>query len=481
VGTYVPLGTPDLAVVIELPVTEAYQEVIRGAAMSVAIMLVMAMLAGLIGVYVAQRLAVPLLNLTETATLIAEGELNLQAAVEGPVETTRLANAFNSMTRQLRELIDSLEQRIADRTQRLEIVASLGEHLNAILDPGDLLREVVNQVKQNFGYYHTHIYLLDEAGENLVMAAGTGRAGEKMTASGHSISLKAPTSLVAQAARSREIVMVDDVQAAKDWLPNPLLPDTHAEMAVPIILEGQAVGVLDVQEDKIGGLDEGDASLLRSLANQVAVAIRNARLFAEVETALAEAHAAQERYLQQAWTVTKKIAHSSEHHYRQPGALPLDKTVAAQLEQLAIEQNQPAVVTVEGDDQDAETENQTALLAPIKLRDQVVGAIQLHQKEQQRWSERDLALVQAVAGQVAQAAENLRLFEETRQRAGREATIREITDKLRVAPNIDFLLETAVRELGARLGVQGARLKLGIEATPSTDGNGKVNGARGEI
>ncbi|MBN1220388.1 MAG: GAF domain-containing protein, partial [Anaerolineae bacterium] len=293
VGTYVPLGTPDWAVVTELPWMEAYREVINGAIYSVVIMIVMAAGASLIGVVLARRLAVPLVNLTDTATRIAEADLNLEAAVEGPSEVVRLSKAFNSMTAQLRGLINGLEERVADRTRRLEIVATLGEQLNAILDADELLREVVNQIKQNFGYYHTHIYLLDDSGENLIIAAGTGSAGEKMRASNHSISLKAK-SLVARAARFGETVTVDDVQAAQDWLPNPLLPDTRAEMAVPIMQTGEVIGVLDVQEDKVGGLDESDANLLRSLANQVAVALSNARLFKQTTQAKEEADQARE-------------------------------------------------------------------------------------------------------------------------------------------------------------------------------------------
>jgi nitrate/nitrite-specific signal transduction histidine kinase len=280
VGTYVPLGTPDWAVMTELPVREAYGEVILGIGISTLVMVVMAILTGLIGVYVSRRLAVPLRNLTETATQIAEGELDLEAAVEGPTEVTHLAGAFNSMTAQLRELIGSLEQRVASRTQRLEMLATLSERLTAILNFEQLLTELVDQVKERFDYYHAHVYILDENGQNLVMTAGAGQAGAEMKARGHHIPLDAPTSLVARAARSGEIVWIDNVREAEDWLSNPFLPDTYAEMAVPIILEGQVVGVLDVQEDEIGGLDEADANLLRSLANQVAVAIRNARLFA---------------------------------------------------------------------------------------------------------------------------------------------------------------------------------------------------------
>jgi rsbT co-antagonist protein RsbR len=116
VGTYVPLEVPDWAVVTELPWAEAYQEIIRQAVFSSGITLAVAVLAGLLGVFVARRLAVPLVNLTRTATRITEGEMELQAAVGGPREVAGLAMAFNSMTTQLQQILEGLEQRVADRT-----------------------------------------------------------------------------------------------------------------------------------------------------------------------------------------------------------------------------------------------------------------------------------------------------------------------------------------------------------------------------
>jgi len=119
-GIYVPLETPDWAVVTELPWAEAYQEIISQALFSVAITLAMAVLAGLLGVFVARRLAVPLVNLTGTAARITAGEVALQAAVGGPREVAGLALAFNSMTAQLRQSLEGLEQRVADRTCELQ-------------------------------------------------------------------------------------------------------------------------------------------------------------------------------------------------------------------------------------------------------------------------------------------------------------------------------------------------------------------------
>jgi two-component system NtrC family sensor kinase len=120
VGSFASLGTPDWAVVTELPWQEAYSGVIQMALVSIGIMLVMAVAASLLGTYLARRLVIPLVNLTETATRIAGGEMKLQIELGGSQEAIRLGVAFNSMTAQLRELIGSLEQRVEDRTRKLE-------------------------------------------------------------------------------------------------------------------------------------------------------------------------------------------------------------------------------------------------------------------------------------------------------------------------------------------------------------------------
>jgi GAF domain-containing protein len=338
------------------------------------------------------------------------------------------------------------------------------------LNLDELLTTMVNQVQRNFGYYHVHIYLLDDKNENLVVIEGTGNAGAEMKARGHYIALNTPTSLVAQAARNKQIVWVDNVREAPDWLPNPLLPDTQTEMAVPIIIEGKVVGVLDVQGDEVAGLDEADAGLLRSLANQVAVAIQNSRLFAQVETTLSETRAAQERYLSQAWQKSQAVLLTPEHLYTQPGAAALPPTIMAQAKQQALTQPQPAIITLEKDG--------SSLVAPVTLAGKPIGAFQLHQlgadSQASPWTEEDLALVETILDQVAQTAENLRLFEETRERAGREQTIREITDKLRAAPTLNTLVKVAARELGEQLGVPHLMFELGQkpESSPKPDSRG---------
>jgi GAF domain-containing protein len=372
------------------------------------------------------------------------------------------------MTAQLRELIESLEERIFARTHRLEIAATLGEQVSAILNFDALLGAVVNQIKDSFDYYHAHIYLLDDKRERLVVAEGTGTAGATMKAQKHSIPLDAPTSLVARAARTAEVVRVDNVREAEDWLPNPLLPDTYSEMAVPIISEGQVVGVLDVQEDEIASLDEGDANLLRSLANQVAVAIRNARQFAEVEAALAEAHEIQRRYVEQAWDRTKVARKSvGRVQFSLGESTTLSEAIIANAQREALNQREPTAVTLNGQEDDLSRYH--ALVAPIKLQGVVVGDLQLHDIEPDRkWTEGELALIDAVVDQVAQAAETLRLLDETQERATREQLIGQISNKIRRAPDMETLLKVAVSELSRVLSPARTFAYLGSKATLPT-------------
>jgi len=426
-------------------------------------------------VVVTRSIATPLAGLAATASQIATGDLEAKVpVVKQKDEVGQLSAAFKSMTDQLRGLITTLEERVTSRTQRLETVATLSERLNAILDFDQLLLELVHQVKDTFGYYHAHVYVIDEESQKLVMAAGAGEAGQQMKARGHSIALDAPTSLVARTVRRNEIVSVDNVREAPDWLPNPLLPDTYSEMAVPIVLEGQVVGVLDVQQDEVAGLDEGDANLLRSLANQVAVAIRNARLFAQVETALADAQAAQERYIEQSWQKTKTaMRHQGQHLYADPDAGHIDEAKRqAMLEarQQARKENQPTVVAA------GEEDDEKSLVAPIKLRDQKIGAVQLYSsRPDQSWSEDDLAVIEAVVDQLADTAESMRLFEETRERASFESLVGEITDRLRQAPTLDSLAKTAAEALGNALGVSHSLIKVGVTPPPEhTARNGDI-------
>ena len=223
----------------------------------------------------------PLGALTDTVSAIAAGDLGRVAEVKTQDEIGVLASTFNSMTSQLRDQIGSLEQGVADRTKALTISAEISRRLSTILNERQLIIEVVEQLRVAFNYYHVHIYLLNETGRDLIMAGGTGDVGASLLGSGHKI--PRGKGLVGRCAEMVAPILVRDVSKEPGWLSNPLLPETNSEIAVPISIGNQVLGVLDVQHNEIDGLKQEDADLLQSIANQVAIALQNARSYTAVQ------------------------------------------------------------------------------------------------------------------------------------------------------------------------------------------------------
>lgn len=231
--------------------------------------------------FVTGRTLRPIAAMTEVATAVSKGDFSQTVPLEGDDELGVLARAFNLMVKQINDFFADLEDRIAVRTRALQTSTEVSRRLSTLLDQEHLVAEVVNQVQRAFDYYHVHIYLLDEETQDLVMVGGTGEAGRALLGKGHR--LASGKGLVGRCAARNEVVLISNVAEAENWLPNPYLPDTKTELAVPIAIGEQVLGVLDVQDVKVGKLDEEDVQLLQSVSNQVAVALRNARLYATVQ------------------------------------------------------------------------------------------------------------------------------------------------------------------------------------------------------
>lgn len=193
---------------------------------------------------------------------------------------------FDSLADQMRSRLRELEQRANSRTRDLQIAAEVSKQTATILNLNELLPQVVELTKARFNLYHVHIYLLDEWGENLVLAAGAGFPGRMMVENGHAITMNHPYSVVASAARERKTLVVNDVTATPNFLPNPLLPDTRSELATPLIIGDHLLGVLDVQSDQADYFTEDDIFIKSQLADQIAVAVQNALAFEQTQRSL---------------------------------------------------------------------------------------------------------------------------------------------------------------------------------------------------
>jgi PAS domain S-box-containing protein len=197
--------------------------------------------------------------------------------------------------------IESLQftEQTQKRAAELAKVAEISTATAAILNPQELLQTAVNLTKDRFELYHAHVYLVDEHQKSLVLSVGAGDVGRRMVAQGWQISLDREQSLVTRAARSRQGVIVNDARAEPDFLPNELLPETRAELAVPLVVGNQVLGVLNVQSDQVNRFTAEDASIMTTLALQIAVSLQNARTYA-----LAQRQAEHEALIN---TITQKI------------------------------------------------------------------------------------------------------------------------------------------------------------------------------
>jgi len=456
VGTYVPLGTPNWAVVTEVPVREAYQPVIQEATLSGAVLIGMAILAGGAGIYAARRLSAPILDLTQTATRIADGEIDLQAEPEGPAEVVDLARAFNSMTAQLRELIGSLEERVARRTRSLRAAAEVGRATNVVLDPDELLRQTVNLVRERFGLYYVGLFLMDEERDVAVLEAGTGEAGERMIKEGHELKVGGDSMIGQCVADGKPHIALDVGQEAVRF-ENPLLPQTRSEMALPLRSRGRVIGAMTVQSVEETAFDEGDIVVMRTMADQVAVAIDNARLFAQNQAALDAERRAYGQLSREAWRELLRTRPGWGYRYDRQVTVPVDGDWPEEMRRA--EETGRTIRSYKEDD----GEGGTTLAVPITVRDRVVGVLRFRKDEGgEPWVDEEINLLETLVAQLGVALESARLYRDTQQRAVREQLVADITTRVRTSVDIQRILQTAVRELGGALGTDRAFIQLDV-------------------
>jgi GAF domain-containing protein/HAMP domain-containing protein len=480
----------------------------------------------------AQLLSGPITRLTATARQVTGGDVRARARVEAQDEIGTLAGSFNTMVAQLQQTLESLEQRVVDRTRDLEqravqltTVAEVGRAATSTLDPEKLAQETVDLLRERFDLYYAGLFLVDERTEYAVLEAGTGEPGRTMKEQGHKL-LVGGTSMVGAVCAERKAHIALDTGAEAVRFANPLLPETRSEMALPLAVGGRVLGALDVQSVRPAAFSEEDIAVMQLAADQVAVAVDNARKFSS-EAALLEAasplFAVSRRLAEvvttdqaaqaiidsvalteadgcavarfdyspddEVATITFLGSWSRSGASRFPVGTPLpasswmlpvsmmgrfwiitdvleEAQMPANMRQALAELGTRAVVNVPLQAGPASREGDLRERSGTGGR--VIGAVIVQRAVPGPFSPVSLRLYETLAEQAAVVLERARLVEEAQRRAAQERWLSQVSDQMQRAGDMGSLLQVVAEEVNRALGGSRAYVQLGLRAASDT-------------
>jgi GAF domain-containing protein/HAMP domain-containing protein len=450
------------------------QETSKALVVSVLIVLGIFILTAAVTLNFSNTITAPLVAVTRTAQELAKGNLAARADVSEQNEIGTLASTLNSMATELKESIDSLELRVAERTTEVqqrslelesankqiqrratqfEALAQVAQSIASISDLQELLPHITNVVSRQFAFYHVGIFLLDEANEYAVFSAANSEGGRKMLERKHRLRV-GEQGIVGNVTATGNPRVAMDVGADAVFFNNPDLPDTHSEMALPLRSGTRIIGALDVQSTERAAFSNEDIQMLTLLADQVSLAIDNARLFDETRRALAESETIGRQVTREAFAKLSVEQNLVGYQYNITGAKPLE-----------------APIELKGTPKGEGKQNQTGagqILVPIELRGEIIGTLAVQSPTASALTQDQIDLIKAVAERVALAAENARLFDETTRRAERERLVSDITSKIRSVNDPQLMIQTAMEELRSALGA--SRVEVIPQVVQGNDG-----------
>lgn len=375
---------------------------------------------------------------------LAETEANEHAQIETNRELTMLKNLLEERVEQrTAELmqrgaeLETANQHIHRRAAQFEALALVARTIASVRDLQELLPRIAAVISEKFGFYHVGLFLLDEASEHAVLVAANSEGGRKMLERKHRLRV-GQEGIVGYVTSTGKARIAMDVGKDAVFFNNLELPDTHSEMALPLKGENRIMGALDVQSKESGAFTDEDIQMLSLLADQVSLAIENARLFDETRSALSEAEAISRQFTREAWGRVPVEHKLLGYRYNVAGAIPLNQPVdVKEIKQRKGKDSQKDIDPV---------------VIPIELRGETIGTLIVQSPATNRLNQDQIALIKSVAERVALAAENARLFDETNRRAERERLVSDITSKIRSGNDPQSMIQTAMEELRKALG-----------------------------
>jgi GAF domain-containing protein len=287
------------------------------------------------------------------------------------------------------------------------------------------------------------------------MRASNSAGGKLMLIQGHKLKV-GEVGIVGDTTATGRPHIALDVDQDRAHFAHPYLPATRSEMALPLKVGDRIIGALDVQSERRSAFDESDVEVLQVMADQLAVAIENARLLSEVQNSIREIEAAYGEYTQKSWRDwLRSSQRPSGYRYQGSAVRPSDQPTPESL--LAWESGERAFTPVQS--RGSSTNSGGRLVVPIKLRNQTFGVIEMSLASDQL-PEDFSSLVDALSERLALALDGARLYQDTQRRAAQEQMTREISSHIRETLDVDSVLRIAAQEIGAQLGLHDLTIQL---------------------
>lgn len=362
---------------------------------------------------------------------------------EENVELNELRSALEERVRQRTDELDAVNRFNLRRARQFKAVAQVNRDIASIQDLATLLSRVTQVISEQFNFYHTGIFLLDDERRFAILRASNSEGGKRMLERGHKLEV-GTSSLVGFSAATNQPRIALDVGDDPVHFENPDLPQTHSEIALPLRYEGRVLGVLDAQSDEPNAFGQDDVEVLSTLADQVAAAINNAQTLESARKALAESRLAFEENVREAWKVMRPATPQMGFLLNESGVSPLEERLQGEDVRAAIAAGK--AVTAGGKDAARK------FVVPIQLRGQTVGVLQVQARNQRSLTGDDLDIAQAVMDRLSLAIETATLIQSTRRRADIERLTTQISSRIGSSTRFETILQTAAEELSKALG-----------------------------
>jgi GAF domain-containing protein/HAMP domain-containing protein len=441
-----------------------------------------------------RRVTSPIRALLAGTERIRRGELAVPIEVTTNDEIGTLASAFNNMAAQLRDVIGSLEQRVEDRTQDLEqralqlqTASEIAQEAVSTHELETLLDRSVNLIQERFRFYHVSFYSPDEQRQYAVLRAGSGEVGKLMVQRGYRVRI-GDMGIVSHVAETGELRVINDVKTDFTYVKHPLLPDTACAAALPMKVGGRIIGVLDVESQGVNVFTKDNISVLQTLADQLAVAIENARLLDELRSSLRETRTLNQRYTQESWSRVTKGNKVSGYQFDLSQITSFTRDLPAEIHSRLLTGHAVPVRDQQPGDSGKKEGNITTdqnvpasrsvLIAPLILQDQLIGVLGVEEDNPDHvWSSEEIALLEAISNQVSLTLDNARLVEETQLRSEQIRLLQEITSVAASHVNLKELLDAVSKRLLTGYNL----LHCGVALLDTDGGSGGEPGEQDEL